>query len=211
MTGEELLSDWRFWATTMLAIIFGFLNIILGRWGRKMQKLNLIPDCTLKLETFAIEELRKPGKKEGIGKFVLSNNVYIYRHGGIIKYPKFHHILTTKNPDIINYATSEIIQVTPMLDGSKCGPWDITIPIEEEQLIEIQNIYLALECTDREENDYFTIAEFEFILQKWKYKKSVYRTKRKRIWNKNKIELFYINPRKWLEKYGKKGKIISDL
>lgn len=193
----------------IIAIFLGLLALYFGRWGRKMQKMNLIPDCTLRIDA-GIGELREPGKKEGTGKFMLRNTVYIYRSGGIVKYPKFHHILLLKNPFGINHATTRIIQGTPMLDVGRGGSWDIDIPLSKEQLDRIDCIYLALECTDREEKDYFTVTKFEYIFNRWELKMSSFRTRRKRFWNKQIMEMFKKEPRKWIEKYGKKGKIVNE-
>ena len=204
MTWQELLSDWRFWLATILAIIFGILDVILGRWGRKLQKMNLIPDCTLRIESTV------PGQRQGTGQFNFINRVAFYRDGGIVKYPIFHHILLLRNPFEIGSATTKIIQGTPMISGSRGGPWLIGIPITQQQLERIDCIYMALECKDRDEKDYFTIAMFEYILRRWEIKRSVYKTKRKRFWNKHIIKIFQNEPAKWVGKYGKRGKLINE-
>ena len=96
-----------------------------------------------------------------------------------------------------------------MISGVRGGPWPIGIPLTMQQFERIDCVYLALECKDRDEKDYFTIAMFEYTLRRWGLRRSVFKTQRKRFLTKKKIELFYTEPRKWHEKYGKTGKIIT--
>lgn len=213
MAEYDLFSDWRFWLPTILAIIFGISNIILGRWGRKMQKVNLLPDCVLK-PMLDIWETTEPGTKKPTGKFKIRNSVTILRHGGIIKYPKFYFILTFKNPEKDNkidflYGMSDIIQGTTMLTNETCGPWDIVIGPTKVGPDNIQRLYLMLVCKDKEMKPFFVINMYKFTTFGWQLK-SDYGTKRKRIWNRNMEILFRTQSKEWLSKYGDKGKAVDE-
>ena len=175
------------------AIIVPIVATILTWWW------STVPDYSLGLRTSEIF----PKGKEFI--FPIAVHMQLIRGfliRGVVRYPKFHYILTFKDSEDVKTDTKNIRHETTMLQDRESASWNIAaIQLTKDECEHIQYLYLVSECMNQIKINYFTIIEFEYNRGIWDTKRIISDIKMK-WFRKKKIELFKKKPKEWIKKYG---------